>query len=94
MHEGSLHASSYQFCLQKGVCCGGRYADKLAAAHDDEHLAKFEELLEAAIDLDRIPDEYLICASYDSDLQVSFLSRRHLDRQRFVLSLNLYCRRL
>ncbi|KAK9908301.1 hypothetical protein WJX75_005715 [Coccomyxa subellipsoidea] len=46
-----------------------RYADKLAAAHDDEHLAKFEELLEAAIDLDRIPDEYLICASYDSDLQ-------------------------
>ena len=38
-----------------------------------EHLAKFEELLEAAVDLDRIPDEYLICASYDADLQVCFL---------------------
>ena len=37
--------------------------------HDGEHLAKFEELLEAAVDLDRIPDEYLICASYDADLQ-------------------------
>ena len=47
-----------------------RYADKLEAAHDEEHLAKFEELLEAAVDLDRIPDEYLICASYDADLQV------------------------
>ena len=47
-----------------------RYADKLEAAHDTEHLAKFEELLEAAVDLDRIPDEYLICASYDADLQV------------------------
>lgn len=47
-----------------------RYADKLEAAHDGEHLAKFEELLEAAVDLDRIPDEYLICASYDADLQV------------------------
>ena len=49
-----------------------RYADKLEAAHDAEHLAKFEELLEAAVDLDRIPDEYLICASYDADLQVHY----------------------
>ena len=30
----------------------------------------FEELLEAAVDLDRIPDEYLIAASYDAELQV------------------------
>ena len=51
-----------------------RYADKLEAAHDEEHLAKFEELLEAAVDLDRIPDEYLICASYDADLQVCAIS--------------------
>ncbi len=41
----------------------------LAGHHDGEHLAKFEELLEAAVDLERIPDEYLICASYDADLQ-------------------------
>jgi hypothetical protein len=47
-----------------------RYAERLAAAHDGEHLGKFEELLEAAIDLDRVPDEYLIAASYDPQLQV------------------------
>ncbi|KAK9842053.1 hypothetical protein WJX81_006373 [Elliptochloris bilobata] len=46
-----------------------RYADRLADAHDAEHLGKFEELLEAAIDLDRIPDEYLIAASYDPQLE-------------------------
>ena len=49
-----------------------RYANKLAEYHDDDHLVKFEELLEAAVDLDKIPDEYLICASYDSGLQVCF----------------------
>ena len=42
----------------------------LKEAHDEEHLTKFEELLEAAVDLDRIPDEYLVCASYDAGLQV------------------------
>ena len=40
----------------------------LEEAHDGEHLALFEELLEAAVDLDRIPDEYLIAASYDPEL--------------------------
>ncbi|GAX83908.1 hypothetical protein CEUSTIGMA_g11332.t1 [Chlamydomonas eustigma] len=46
-----------------------RYADVLAVAHDGEHLTKFEELLEAAVDLDAIPEEYLICASYDQRLK-------------------------
>ncbi|KAK9813003.1 hypothetical protein WJX72_007194 [[Myrmecia] bisecta] len=46
-----------------------RYADALALAHDDDHLTKFEDLLEAAVDLDRIPDEYLISAAYDAGLQ-------------------------
>lgn len=45
------------------------YADPFAAAHDADHLSKFEELLEAAIDLDKIPDEYLISSSYDEHLQ-------------------------
>ena len=43
----------------------------LSVCHDSEHLAKFEELLEAAIDLERIPDEHLISAEYDPKLQVS-----------------------
>ena len=55
--------------LQASCVAVRRYADALAGHHDGEHLAKFEELLEAAVDLERIPDEYLICASYDADLQ-------------------------
>ncbi len=47
-----------------------RYAAALDAARDDDHLLKFEELLEAAVDLQRVPDEYLICPSYDDRLQV------------------------
>ena len=63
-------------CLQKRTStnivfmCLCRYAEVLREAHDAEHLTKFEELLEAAMDLDRIPDEYLVCASYNDDLQV------------------------
>lgn len=45
-----------------------RFAAPLAEAHDGDHLTKFEELLEAAVDLDRIPDEYLIAATYDEGL--------------------------
>lgn len=45
-----------------------RYADQLKVFHDDDHLAKFEELLEAAVDLDRVPDEFLISPQYSEDL--------------------------
>jgi len=47
----------------------------LAVSHDQEHLCKFEELVEAAVDLDRVPDEYLIAPAYRDDLQVSRLKR-------------------
>lgn len=53
-----------------------RFGDALEEAHSAERLTKFEELLEAAVDLDRIPDEYLICAAYDSGLQVRRPARR------------------
>ena len=68
-NSASGDTCSFTLTVNK-LACVHRYADKLEAAHDAEHLAKFEELLEAAVDLDRIPDEYLICASYDADLQV------------------------
>jgi DNA mismatch repair protein MSH2 len=42
--------------------------DPAARLHDAEHLGRFESLLEAAVDLNRIPDEYIICASYDQEL--------------------------
>ena len=45
-----------------------RFAAPLVEAHDEEHLTKFEELLEAAVDLERVPDEYLIAATYDDGL--------------------------
>ncbi|KAK2079314.1 hypothetical protein QBZ16_003005 [Prototheca wickerhamii] len=46
-----------------------RFATELERAHDSEHLARFEALLETAVDLDRIPDEYLIAPGYDAGLQ-------------------------
>jgi len=48
-----------------------RYAAPLAQHHDDEHLTKFELLLEASIDLEAVPQEYLISAQYDARLQVT-----------------------
>jgi len=50
-----------------------RFGEALEDAHGGEKLTRFEELLEAAVDLDRIPDEYLICANYSADLQVRLL---------------------
>ena len=70
--EPAVHPGS---CAKRLSCHQCRYADRLAGAHDAEHLGKFEELLEAAIDLDRIPDEYLIAATYDPQLQVRASAR-------------------
>ncbi len=50
-----------------------RYAKVLEEMQNDEHLAKFEDLLEAAVDLEKIPDEYLIAPTYDPGLEASFL---------------------
>ena len=47
-----------------------RYAAPLSEYHDDTHLTKFELLLEASLDLEAVPHEYLISAAYDSRLQV------------------------
>jgi hypothetical protein len=55
-----------------------KYVTELTEAHGADALVKFEELMEAAIDLDAVPEEYLIDAGYDPRLQVrsspSFLS--------------------
>jgi DNA mismatch repair protein MSH2 len=45
-----------------------RYTTPLSECHDETHLIKFEELLESAIDLDRVPEEYLISPHYSEDL--------------------------
>lgn len=45
-----------------------RFADPLASVHDADHLEKFEMLLEASVDLERVPDEYVISAAYDPRL--------------------------
>ena len=46
----------------------GWFADPLARAADADHLRKFEDLLEAAVELDRVPDEHLIRPEYDDGL--------------------------
>ncbi|KAI3431433.1 hypothetical protein D9Q98_004485 [Chlorella vulgaris] len=45
-----------------------RFAAPLSEAHEAERLGKFEELLEAAVDMARVPDEYLISPTYDQGL--------------------------
>lgn len=52
-----------------GPSLHAKFVRPLEEAHDPDHLGKFEELLEAAVDLDRIPDEYLIAATYDEGLE-------------------------
>ena len=47
-----------------------RFVADLDSAHGADALVKFEELLEAAIDLDAVPEKYLIDAGYDPQLQV------------------------
>lgn len=49
-----------------------KYIRPLSECHDRDHLVKFEELLEAAIDLDRVPEEYLISPQYSEDLLALF----------------------
>ena len=45
-----------------------KYAEELKKLSAPSHLGRFEALLEAAVDLSKIPDEYVICASYDAEL--------------------------
>uniref|UniRef100_A0A7S3QKU8 DNA mismatch repair protein MSH2 n=1 Tax=Dunaliella tertiolecta TaxID=3047 RepID=A0A7S3QKU8_DUNTE len=58
-----------------------RYCNELAVAHDQDHLCKFEELVEAAVDLDRVPDEYLIAPAYREDLQRLHDEKEKLERE-------------
>eukprot|EP00803_Ostreobium_quekettii_P007490 evm.model.scf_227.6 EVM.evm.TU.scf_227.6 scf_227:67170-78839(-) len=51
-----------------GKLCA-KYADILSAAHSKEWLTKFEQLIEAAIDLERVPEEFWISSSYDERLE-------------------------
>ena len=53
-----------------GDAIRAKYAAALTKLHDDEHLGRFEALLESAVDLNKIPDEYVICAQYDDELGV------------------------
>ena len=65
--RGVSSSGAWNICTRMDVS-EERYSDKLAKLHDAEHLGRFEALLEAAVDLNKIPDEYVICASYDAEL--------------------------
>ena len=49
-----------------------RFAKELADAHTDDTLVKFEQLMENAVDLEAVPEEYLIDAGYCADLQARY----------------------
>ena len=51
-----------------GAAALARFTRPLEEYHDAEHLQRFEELLEAAVDLDRVPDDFLISPQYSADL--------------------------
>ncbi|GMH34046.1 hypothetical protein BSKO_01880 [Bryopsis sp. KO-2023] len=56
-----------------------KYASQLADVHDLEHLGKFEQLVEAAVDLDKVPDEYLISPDYSKDLEGLSVKKREIE---------------
>lgn len=58
-----------------------KFCDPLKKAHDGDHLLKFEELLEAAVDLDRVPDEYLIASSYDPGLEEIQIEKEQVEEE-------------
>jgi len=45
------------------------FADPLDAAHAPDRLQRFEALLEAAVDLERVPEEYVVCPRYSPELE-------------------------
>lgn len=64
-----------------GAVLRERFAEPLAVAHSAEQLVRFEELLEAAVDLARVPEEYLICANYDRGLLELDAERRKVEKR-------------
>lgn len=68
---------SSKYDAKKRECAGDaaellkkQFVEELAAAHSAEALVKFEQLVEEAVDLDAVPEEYLIDANYDAKLKV------------------------
>ncbi|KAI7843327.1 hypothetical protein COHA_003025 [Chlorella ohadii] len=59
----------------------GLFADPLAEAHAPERLGKFEELLEAAVDMARVPDEYVISPTYDAGLADIDAEKQEVEQQ-------------
>ncbi|MEW5305590.1 MAG: hypothetical protein WDW36_008122 [Sanguina aurantia] len=58
-----------------------RYCQPLSAAHGEDTLVKFEELLEAALDLDRLPEEYLVSPEYDTRLAAQAEKRAEVEAE-------------
>ena len=69
--QGSSRLPYIKQCLQRHEGeLNSKYADALEVWCGEEHLGKFESLVEAAVDLDRLEEgEYIIASSYDASLQ-------------------------
>ena len=57
------------------------YIDPLVQAGNGEHLGKFQDLVEAAVDFERIPEEYLINPQYDAELGEIQGKRERVERE-------------
>ena len=66
---------------QHGAVLDAQFTQPLSAAHGGEQLAKFEGLIEAAVDLDKVPDEYLIVSTYDAQLAELDAEKQRLDEE-------------
>ena len=65
---GALDGNSEELLRRK-------FSEPLRSCHDADHLGKFEDLLESAVDLDRAPEEFLICPNYSDDLEATHLEK-------------------
>ncbi|KAL4440412.1 hypothetical protein ABPG75_003413 [Micractinium tetrahymenae] len=66
---------------QHAALLAAKFAVPLDEAHAPERLGKFEELLEAAVDMARVPDEYVISPTYDAGLGEIDSQKREVEEQ-------------
>ena len=66
---------------RKAALVREKFMAPLREAADGEHLGKFQDLVEAAVDFERIPEEYLINPEYDDALKEIEGKKKGVERE-------------
>jgi len=66
---------------RKAALVREKFVAPLREAADGEHLGKFQDLVEAAVDFERIPEEYLINPEYDDALKEIEGKKKGVERE-------------